>query len=46
MSTKYLVGSCILVGGLLLKAGVPPVSIALGIVLAAVLHWRRQRRAS
>jgi hypothetical protein len=45
MTTKYFIGACILVGGLLIKAGAPPFAIAMGIVLAAFLNWMRERRA-
>jgi hypothetical protein len=38
---KYFVGSCILAGGLLLKAGVPIAPIVLGIAAAAYFNWKR-----
>jgi len=41
---KFFIGACILAAGLLIKAGVPIVSIALGIALAAVVTWKSARR--
>ena len=45
MTWQYLIGACILAAGLLLKAGAPPIAIALGIALAVVFQWLRRRRA-
>jgi len=45
-SSKYFIGSCILIGGLLFKFGVPPLPIALGMAFAGLMHWRWRRRAS
>jgi hypothetical protein len=41
---KYFVGSCILATGLLIKAGIPALPIALGIAGAAWFNWQRRRR--
>ena len=43
MSWKYFVGSSILVCGLLVKIGAPPLALAAGVALAALLNWRRQQ---
>jgi len=43
--SKYFLGSCVLMSGLLFKFGAPPASIALGIGFAGFLHWRWRRRA-
>lgn len=40
---KFFVGACILAVGLLLKAGAPIAPVAIGVVAAAYLTWRRQR---
>jgi hypothetical protein len=45
MNWKFFIGSCILVAGLLLKAGAPIVPVAAGMALAAIITWRMQRRA-
>jgi hypothetical protein len=45
-NSKYFIGACTLMGGVLYKFGAPPASIALGIALAGLLHWRWRRRAS
>jgi hypothetical protein len=41
MNWKFFCGSCILVGGLLIKLGAPLPAIALGMVMAAaaVRRW-------
>jgi len=44
MTWKLLVGASILSVGLLLKIGAPIVPIALGVTMAVLLQWRRQRR--
>jgi len=41
MNWRFFVGACILVAGLLVKAGAPLFSIALGIAVAGALTWRR-----
>src|SRR5207253_1700679 len=43
MKWKFFIGSCILVAGLLLKAGAPVVAVILGIAVAAFLTWQKQR---
>jgi hypothetical protein len=43
---KFLVGAAILSGGLLLKAGAPLFAVALGVVLAALVTWKAERRSS
>ena len=43
MKWKFFIGSCILVAGLLLKAGAPVVAVILGIAGAAFLTWKKQR---
>jgi hypothetical protein len=40
---KFFIGAGILATGLLLKAGAPIAPIALGLVAAAFLTWRKQR---
>jgi hypothetical protein len=44
MKWKFFIGSCILVAGLLLKAGAPLVPIAAGMAIAGLVTWRMQRR--
>jgi hypothetical protein len=44
MQWKFFIGSCILVAGLLLKAGAPIVPIGAGMAIAAFVTWRMQRR--
>jgi hypothetical protein len=44
MKWKFFIGSCILAAGLLIKAGAPLAPIAVGIAVAAVFTWKRQRR--
>ena len=43
MNWNYFVGASILVAGLLVKVGAPPLAIATGIALAALLNWKRPR---
>ena len=43
---KFFIGSSILAAGLLIKAGVPIVPIALGLALAAVVTWKTERRTN
>jgi hypothetical protein len=45
MRLQYFVGSCILAVGLLLKAGAPVPAVVMGVVLAALVYWVRQRRS-
>jgi hypothetical protein len=40
---KYFLGAVILSGGLLLKAGAPIFTVAIGAAGVAFLNWRRQR---
>jgi hypothetical protein len=40
---KYFLGATILTVGLLLKAGVPLVPIALGVAGAAFFNWKKIR---
>lgn len=42
MKWKFFAGACILGAGLLFKAGAPVGPVVLGIVLAAVVNWRRR----
>jgi hypothetical protein len=46
MHWKFFIGSCILVAGLLLKAGAPVVPIAAGMVLAGIITLKMQRRSN
>jgi hypothetical protein len=46
MNWKYFTGASILATGLLIKVGAPLVPIVLGIAMAALFNWRRERRAS
>jgi hypothetical protein len=46
MKWKFFIGSCILVAGLLLKAGAPLVPIAAGMAAAAVITWQLQHRTN
>ena len=46
MHWKFFIGSCILVAGLLLKAGAPVVPIAAGMALAGIITWKMQRRSN
>jgi hypothetical protein len=41
MKWKFFIGSCILAGGLLIKAGAPLLPIAIGMALAAAVNWKR-----
>jgi hypothetical protein len=43
MKPQYFVGSCILAVGLLLKVGAPIPALGMGIALAALFYWLRQR---
>lgn len=43
MKWKYFVGASILSIGLLIKMGAPLVPIALGILGAAFINWKKQR---
>ena len=43
MKWKYFLSACILVGGLLLKFGVPLSAVAAGIALAALMTWKQSR---
>ena len=43
MNWKFFIGACILVAGLLLKAGAPLFAIAAGMVLAALWTWKQSR---
>lgn len=43
MNWKYFIGSCILATGLLLKAGAPLAPIAVGILGAAFLNWKKHQ---
>lgn len=40
---KFFAGSSILAAGLLIKAGAPLLPVALGMIAAGVLTWRRVR---
>jgi hypothetical protein len=44
MNWKFFIGSCILVAGLLFKAGAPVVPIAAGMAIAGIATWKMQRR--
>ncbi len=44
MKWKYFVGACILTCALLLKFGAPIGSLLIGVLLAAVVNWKTQRR--
>jgi hypothetical protein len=41
---QFFIGASILAVGLLLKAGAPLFPIAVGILLAAFVTWKMQRR--
>jgi len=43
MNWKFFVGACILASGLLIKIGAPPPAVVMGVLLAGVVSWRRQR---
>ena len=43
MKWKFFIGASILATGLLLKAGAPLVSVALGIAGAAFFNWKKLR---
>jgi hypothetical protein len=43
---KFMIGSAILSGGLLLKAGAPAFAVVLGVVLAALVTWKTERRTT
>jgi hypothetical protein len=44
LTWRWFVGASTLAGGLLLKAGAPVVTIAAGIVVAALVTWRYSNR--
>ena len=43
---KFFIGACILAAGLLIKAGAPLVPVVIGILLAAVVTWKSERRTN
>jgi hypothetical protein len=43
MKWKFFLGSSILVGGLLIKFGVPLSAVVAGIALAALMTWKQSR---
>jgi hypothetical protein len=43
MKWNYFIGACVVVGGALLKSGVPVIAIACGMALAGVANYLRQR---
>ena len=43
MKWKFFLGSCVLVGGLLIKFGVPLSAVVAGIALAALMTWKQSR---
>jgi hypothetical protein len=46
MNWKFFVGACILTVGILLKAGAPLAPIAGGMLIAALITWKLQRRTN
>ena len=46
MNWKYLCSACLVVGAALLKAGVPLIAVAAGMVLAAFTNFLRHRANS
>lgn len=43
MKWKFFLGSCILVGGLLIKLGAPLSAVLAGMGLAAIMTWKMSR---
>jgi Flp pilus assembly protein TadB len=46
MSWKFFIGATILATGLLIKVGAPLVPVVMGIAMAALFNWWRERRAT
>jgi hypothetical protein len=46
MSWRLFIGAAILATGLLIKVGAPLVPVVMGIAMAALFNWRRERRAN
>ena len=46
VSWKLFIGASVIVAAALIKAGVPPIPIAAGLVTAALVTWKLQRRAN
>ena len=46
MNWKFFTGATILAVGLLIKIGAPLVPVAIGVAMAAMINWRRERRAT
>ena len=46
MSWKFFTGASILAVGLLIKIGAPLVPVVIGVAMAAMVNWRRERRAT
>ena len=46
MKWKFYIGSCILVAGVLVKAGAPIVPIVAGLAIAGFVTWKLQRRSN
>ena len=44
MTWRYFVGACVLIGGLLFKAGAPVPAIAMGMAGMAGVNWWKQHR--
>jgi hypothetical protein len=41
MNWRLFIGASILATGLLIKVGAPPIPVAIGIAMAALVNWRR-----
>jgi hypothetical protein len=46
MKWSFFIGSCILASILLMALNAPVLAIAAGIVLAALVNWKKQERKS
>ncbi len=46
MNWRYLLGACVLAAYLLIRAGVPLVPVAAGLVFACGLTWTRRNRGT
>jgi hypothetical protein len=43
MNWKFFLGACILAAGLAIRSGAPMAAVVMGLALAGLLNWTRQR---
>jgi hypothetical protein len=46
MNWKFFTGATILAVGLLIKIGAPLVPVVIGVAMAGMFNWRRERRVT